>query len=182
MSRIHIIGSAGMGKTSLAQKAAQRLGVPHVELDDLHWRENWQQAELEDFRRDVRQALSGEAWVVDGNYSKVREIVWNRADTVVWLDYSLAVILWRLMIRTLRRAFTGEELWGGNRESLRMSFLSKDSILLWALTTYRRRRREYPQLFAQPEHAHLSIIRLRSPRQTRRWFDMLPKGEGNEAK
>jgi len=180
--RINVVGTSGSGKTTTAARLAQRLGFKHVELDALFWEPNWSGAPEDVFRRRVEQALSGERWVVDGNYSRMRDIVWGRADTVVWLDYSLLVILGRLLIRTLRRMFTGEELWAGNRESFRMSFLSKDSILLWALTTYRRRRREYPQLFTRPEHSHLSVVHLRSPRQTRRWFEALPKGERDETK
>ncbi len=104
---------------------------------------------------------------MDGNYSRVRDIIWDRADTVVWLDFPLVVIMGRLLWRTLSRIVTREDLWHGNRESARMTFCSRDSILLWALTTYRRRRRGYHALFTQPVHAHLCIIHLRSPQATR---------------
>ena len=170
MRRVHIVGTSGSGKTTIAQRLAARLEVPHVELDALHWEPGWAEAPLEVFRRRVSEALHGETWVVDGNYSKVRGIIWERADTVVWLDFSLAVIMGRLLWRTLRRILTREELWHGNRENLKMTFCSRDSILLWALTTYRRRRREYPALFAQPAYAYLHVIRLRSPRKTRKWL------------
>ncbi|MCD6345684.1 MAG: adenylate kinase [Anaerolineae bacterium] len=170
MQRVHVVGTSGSGKTTSAQRLAARLEVPHVELDALYWGPGWAGSPPEVFRWRVSEALSGEAWVVDGNYSRVRDIIWERADTVVWLDFPLAVIMARLLWRTLSRIVTREELWHGNRESARMTFFSRDSILLWALTTYRRRRREYPALFAQPEHAHLRIIHLRSPRATRAWL------------
>jgi hypothetical protein len=142
-----------------------------VELDALHWGPNWTEVENSIFRELTAQALSGDAWTTDGNYSAVRDIVWGRADTVVWLDYSLPVILGRVTWRTIRRSLTGEELWSGNRERFRNSFLSRESIIWWALRTYRRRRREYPMLFSQPQHAHLEIVRLRSPRAARKWLD-----------
>jgi hypothetical protein len=126
------------------------------------------------------QALSGGAWVTDGNYSKVRDIVWCRAHTVVWLDYALPVILGRLVWRTVRRLVRREELWNQNRERFAGAFLSRDSIILWALQTYRRRRREYPVLFGRPECAHLLVVRLRSPREARRWLDGLPATGGEE--
>jgi adenylate kinase family enzyme len=168
--RIHVIGVSGSGKTTLASRIAHLLDIPHVELDSLHWGPDWTPVPLEVFRVRTAQALSGDRWAVDGNYSKVRDIVWSRADTVVWLDYPLRVIMGRLAWRTLRRVVTREALWGGNRELVWMTLFSRDSILLWALQTYRRRRQEYPALLAQPEHAHLRVVRLRSPQKTESWL------------
>jgi adenylate kinase family enzyme len=176
--RIVVIGTSGSGKTTAAAAVAQRLGVPHVELDALHWESNWTPAPVDVLRERVRQALSGDAWTVDGNYGKVRDLVWTRADTVVWLDYSLPVIMSRLLRRTVRRVVTREELWGGNRESWRQTFMSRESILLWALQSYKRRRRQYPELLARPEYAHLAVVHLRTPGATRRWLstiDHLPR-------
>jgi adenylate kinase family enzyme len=121
----------------------------------------------------VSEAVDGDVWVVDGNYSKSRDIVWPRADTAVWLDFSLWVILWRLLRRTIARTLTQEELWSGNRERVRTAFLSRDSLFVWALQTYRRRRRSYPLLLSRPEHAHLAVVRLRSPRAAAVWVAAL---------
>ena len=168
--RIHVVGTTGSGKTTLAQRLAQLLRISHIELDALHWGPNWALPMVEEFRERVAEALSGDRWVVDGNYGKVRDIVWARADTVVWLDYALPVIMGRLLWRTIRRGVTREELWSGNRERLWNHFFSRDSLLLWALQTYPRRRREYPMLLAKPEYAHLAVVRLRSPRATKDWL------------
>jgi adenylate kinase family enzyme len=173
LQRIVVIGTSGSGKTTLAGQLAGKLGLVHIELDALHWRPDWQMAPLPEFRASAAEAVSQERWALDGNYSKVRDIVWARADTVVWLDYSLPRIMWQLLRRTLSRSFKREELWAGNRESVRTSFFSRDSILLWALTTYRRRRRNYPQLLALPEHSHLHVVHLRSPRETADWLASL---------
>lgn len=176
MKRINVVGTSGSGKTTFARQIGQRLGIPHVELDALHWEPNWQEAPVEIFRQRVETALSGDAWVVDGNYSVMRFVVWGRADTIVWLDFSFLVIFSRILKRTARRVFIREELWGtGNRESLRMALFSRDSILLWVLKTYRRRRREYPQLFSLPEYAHLQVIRLQSPRRAAAWLSELER-------
>ncbi len=168
--RIAVVGTSGSGKTTLARALAQRLGVSHVEMDALHWEPNWTDAPLTVFRARVAHALRGESWVIDGNYSKVRDLVWMRADTIVWLDYPLPLVLWRLVRRTFWRAIRREELWGGNRERLATAFLSRDSILLWAITSQPRHRRDYPALFQKPEYAHLVVVRLHSPRQTAAWL------------
>lgn len=174
--RIVVVGTSGSGKTTLASRLAQHLEIPHVELDALHWDPNWTQVSRQVFRERITQALSSETWATDGNYSTAREVIWPRADTVVWLDYSLAVILWRITSRTIRRIVTREELWNENRERFSTSFLSRDSIILWSLQSYRRRRREYPLLFAQPEHAHLRVVHLRSPKEARQWVNAQGRG------
>jgi len=155
----------------MARRLAEGLGLPHVELDALHWGPGWTLPPIEEFRQRTAEALAGEAWTVDGNYSRVRDIVWRRADTLVWLDYALPVVLWRVISRTVVRVARREELWSGNRESLRNSFLSRDSIILWALKTYRRRRREVPILLGQPEYSHLKVVHLRSVRRARQWLE-----------
>ncbi len=168
-NRVVVVGTTGSGKTTLARALATSWDRPHVELDALHWEPNWQAAPADVFRKRVAEALNGSHWVVDGNYTQVRDIVWARADTLIWLDYPLRVILTRLIRRTIRRVVTREELWNGNRERWRDQ-LSRDSIVLYALQTYRARRREYAQLIGHPEHAHLRTIRLRSPRLTEAWL------------
>lgn len=170
MQRIAVIGTTGSGKTTLAFRLARRMGIPHVELDSLHWDPGWTAAPREQFRARVAHALGGDSWVTDGNYSAVRDIVWARADTVAWLDYALPVILTRVTGRTLRRVLTRQVLWNQNRERFREAFFSRESIILWALTTYRRRRREIPVILARPEHAHLSVVHLHSPRAADRWL------------
>jgi hypothetical protein len=62
-----------------------------------------------------------------------------------------------------------ERLYSGNRETFRKAFLSRDSILLWVLRTYHRRRREYPALFEQPVYGHLTVIELHTPREAERF-------------
>lgn len=171
--RIAVVGTTGSGKTTMARRIAGRLAIKHVELDALHWGPDWTPAPIERFRELTAQALDEDAWVVDGNYGKVRDIVWGGADTVVWLDYPLLVVLGRLVWRTLRRIITREELWQGNRERFPAQFASRDSLFLWALRTYPRRRREYPALLQRPEYAHLTVVHLRSPRAARNWLASL---------
>lgn len=170
MQRISIVGTSGSGKTTLARQISQRLAIPHVELDALHWEPNWVEVPDEVMRDRVSQALFCNSWVVDGNYSAVRDIVWGKADTVVWLDYPLWVIMKQLVWRTFWRSVTREEVCNGNRETLQKALFTRDSILLWALQTYRKRRREYPILFQKPEYAHLEVVCMRSPKSTGDWL------------
>jgi len=178
--RIVVVGVTGSGKTTTAAHLARILGIPHIELDSLHWQPNWVMTELELFRQLVSQAISSTNWVTDGNYKKVSDLVWARATTIVWLDYSLPVILGQLAWRTLKRIITREELWNGNRESVRGTFFSKDSLFLWALQTYPRYRKMYRQTFASPENAHLQVIHLRSRRETAGWLKYVEEFSAQE--
>ena len=181
MKRILVIGTTGSGKTTLARKLAQRLGNPHIELDSLFWEPNWVQAEYEVFRDRVSTATASECWIADGNYtSKARDILWGRADTVVWLDYSLLLIMWQLVTRTLRRVVRREELWNGNRESLREQLFTRDSLFLWAIKTHGTFRRHFRYLLEQPEFARLQLVQLRSPRETAKWLKNLDADERGE--
>ncbi len=170
-TRIVVVGSSGAGKTALARRLASRLGVPHVELDALHFAEDWVEVPDAVFAERIGPATASGGWVVDGNYSAVtRGLVWPRAHAVVWLDYPLRTCAWRLLRRTVARSWRREELWHGNHESWRMSFASRDSILLWLLRTFRRRRREFEAAMSDPAHAHVAFVRLHSPREAERWL------------
>jgi adenylate kinase family enzyme len=118
---------------------------------------------LNDFRMVVEKETSNDQWVSDGNYSKVRDIVWGHATDVIWLNYSFPLVFSRALRRTIRRAISREELFSGNRESLRMTFFSKDSLLLWILKTYRRNRIKYRAFQTSPEWAHLQFMEFRRP-------------------
>jgi len=169
MRRVSVVGVTGSGKTTFASALAERLGVPHIELDALHWDPNWTMAELAVFRTRVAAAVEAESWVADGNYPKVRDLVWARADTVVWLDYPFPLIYGRLLRRTFRRIRTGEELWNGTRERIRNLF-ERDSVLIWAIRTYPRNRRAFPQDLASDEYQHLRVVRHRSPSEAEAWL------------
>ena len=169
-----MVGSTGSGKTTFGRELARRLGVPFVELDALAWGPNWTLVPEDLFKQRVASAVTGEAWVIDGNYNGrgARDLVWPRADTVIWLDPPLTVIFARLFERAMRRIRSREELWPGtgNRETWRNQFLSRDTLFWWALKTYRRRRRELPVILARPENAHLSVLRFHRSQDAAAWL------------
>jgi adenylate kinase family enzyme len=167
VQRISVVGNSGSGKTTLAGELAAAMGIPHLELDSVFHQPNWEPLPREEFRAAVRAFVAGDSWVVDGNYSAIRDLVWARADTVVWMDPPRRRVMRRLLLRTLTRMARGTELWNGNREEWG-NLLSPDpekSILLWAWTKDSAYRDRYLAESASPANAHLRFVRLRSQRE-----------------
>jgi adenylate kinase family enzyme len=167
MRRVSVVGNSGSGKTTLAKALAERLGSVHVELDGIYHQAGWQPLEVEEFRRRVSEVVAGERWVVDGNYSKVRDLVWARADTVVWLDLPRAAVMRQLAVRTAARGLLRRPLWNGNRERLVNLFRldPEESVLAWAWTRHAVYRSTYGQASADPAWGHLRFVRLQSRRE-----------------
>jgi len=162
-----VVGCSGSGKSTLARSLAGTLGVPHVELDAVYHQPGWTPLEVEEYRRRVVEATERRAWVVDGNYSAVQDIVWGRADTVVWFDLPLSVVMSRTVRRTVRRVVTREELWNDNREpfSNLYSLNPERNIIVWSATRHRVYRRRYAEAAEDPRWAGLHFVRLRSQRE-----------------
>ena len=161
------MGCSGSGKTTLALSLARTLCVAHVELDAIFHQPRWTPLDDDTFRTRVGQALEALGWVVDGNYSTVRDIVWQRADTVVWFDLPYAVVMARTIRRTVQRVVTRQELWNGNREpwSNLYSWKPEKSIIVWAATRHKVYRRRYRAAEHDPRWAGLDFVRLRSQRE-----------------
>ena len=165
MKRVSVLGGSSTGKSTLARELAWRLGVPCIELDALHHGPNWEEVPADVLRARVEEALAAapDGWVVDGNYhGKLGLLVQERADTAVLLDLPFGLALRRVLGRTARRIVSREELWNGNRESLRIAF-SRESIVWWVLKTHRTQAAKWAaRLDTLP---HLDVVRLRSPRE-----------------
>jgi adenylate kinase family enzyme len=171
--RMVVIGTTSSGKSTLAKQIADTFGLDFIELDALYWEPNWKAAETDTFRERVEHATEAEKWIVAGNYSKVRDIVWSRAEAVIWLDYPFPIVFWRMLIRTIRRGVTQEELWNGNREKFwwHLKLWSDDSLFKWLFKTYWRRKRETPILLSQLENTHLKAIHFKHPREAQKWLE-----------
>jgi hypothetical protein len=149
-----------------------------VELDALYFGPKFSTVPLSVLRERTSAAIAGDRWVTDGNKSAVRDLVWPRADTIIWLDYPLVVSLWRLGRRALWRTsvLQAQAAEAGGKTGLPRQFLSAAKGVLLALRSHMGQRREYPRMFAEPENQHLAFVRLRSPRATRRWLARVIEG------
>jgi len=160
--RFIVVGTSGSGKSTFARALAENQGCPHVELDDLFWGPNWTPKHPDEFEELARRAADGDRWVIDGNYSPVREIVWPKGTHVVWLNFGRTTVMLRVLRRTVWRAVSRQPLWHGNRESVRQAFFSRKSILVWSATTYTKTKIRYAKLRTENAYPHLQWFELRS--------------------
>jgi adenylate kinase family enzyme len=167
--RVSVVGNSGSGKSTLAAALAGHLAAPWIELDSIYHQPGWVPLPHDEFRARVEALAAGDVWVIDGNYTAVQDLVWARADTVVWIDLPRPLVMRRIMARTFRRAARRQELWNGNREPW-SNWLTLDperSIIMWSWTQHAKYRVRYQQAMADPAWAHLSFVRLRSPADVR---------------
>jgi hypothetical protein len=170
VERIAVVGVTGSGKTTFARQLSARLGVPHVELDALYWQPNWTKADPDLLRAKIACEVARPGWVIEGNYSILRDLIWAAADTLVWLDYPLVLVFGRLLRRTICRTLAHEMLWGTNREQFWPNLIPPNGLFPWLFKTHPRYRREFPIALGRPEYAHLQLVRLRTPAQTAAWL------------
>jgi adenylate kinase family enzyme len=165
--RIWVVGTSGSGKSTLARAIRERTALPWVQLDSLYHQPNWTPLPEIEFRAVVDQVVANDAWVVDGNYAAIGDLVLARADTVVLLDLPRHVVMRQIVWRTVRRAVTREELWNGNRERLRDLFsLKKErSMIVWSWATHGKARKRFVAAQADPTHHALRFVQLQSRRQ-----------------
>jgi len=173
MKRIIIVGTTGCGKSVLAEKLSQKFALSVTDLDDLYWQPGWIPVSLDEFVHKVDKATSSPAWIISGNYSRLRDLVWERADTVIWLDYGFWLIMHQLLIRSVSRVINKTPVCNGNIETWKRLF-SKDSILIWMLKSFTKKRREYGTLTNDRSNfAQISFFRLHSPADTEKFLESL---------
>jgi adenylate kinase family enzyme len=174
--RVSVVGTSGSGKSTVGRKLAETLGVPFLELDGVNHQPDWTPLPEDEFRLVVAAAVEGDGWVIDGNYTTVRDLVWARADTVVWLDLPKRVVMQQIFWRTLRRVALRKELWNGNRERWRnfFSWKPEESVISWAWHKHGEYRERYGAAAADPANAHLRFVRLTSRRDISRFLAKVP--------
>lgn len=160
-----MVGNSGSGKSTLGFRLATLIGGPHIELDAINHQPGWVALPADELRSRVEDLTSGDRWVVDGNYSAVREsVVWPRADTVIWLDLPRRLVMRQVTRRTLGRVLLRKELWNGNRETLR-TLVTRDpdrSVIMWAWSRHSSVHDRYRAAAEDPRWSHLDFIRVGS--------------------
>lgn len=183
MKRVSVVGNAGSGKSRLAERIARTLGVPYVELDAIHHLPGWEPIDPDEFLARLTAVSATDEWVIDGNYRivVVDGPVWQRADTVVWLDLPRRTVMRQVTVRTLRRITRREELWNGNREPMRnlWAWDPYRSIIRWAWTQHTKYQDRFSSAMASPTFDHIDFVRLRSHEEAEQWIRTLSTSQAS---
>ena len=160
-----VVGSSCAGKTTISKEIAKIFGINHTELDSVFWLTNWGERPDDDFRRIVDELTSRDSWVIDGGYTRLHDLTLGRADVIVWLNYSFIRVFCRAFFRTVKRSITGKEIFSGCRETFYSSFLTKDSILWWVLTTWKKKRIQCRKIFDDKAFGDKEYEELRTQKE-----------------
>jgi len=160
-NKVVVIGANGSGKTTFAGKLSRALGIPHVELDSVYWQPDWGELPRDEFRKSVDEITSKDQWIIDGNYARNQDITLLRADTVIWLDYPFLKVIYNVAKRSVTRVVNKKPLWHNNTESFGRMF-SKESIILFAIRTYNRKRKRYKKLIQDEEYKNRNWVIIKS--------------------
>ncbi len=172
--KISVVGNSGSGKSTAAARIASALGLARLELDSIRHQADWQELPDDEFRAQTVQFMDShhDGWVIDGNYSIVQPLVWDRVTDIVWLDIPRAQNMRNIVWRTVSRALMRTELWNGNRERLRnlWSLDPYKSMIVWTWTRHHVIRKRYESAMNNPDLAHVRFARLKSREALEQWI------------
>ncbi len=154
------------GKTTLARAIARKYSLEHIELDQIANLPGWNRRPSEEFRQIVeeRMAANPNGWVTDHFHSDVVDMIHERADSVIVLHLPYPTMLWRRTLRSLKRAWTGEEVCGGNVETFRQHLFSKESAIL-EMWQKRDRYRRISETISKVAREGVDFYVIRSSRE-----------------
>lgn len=161
--KIIVLGSSCSGKTTLGQRLAIINQAKHIDLDDLNWLPGWKARPSDELNKRLADSLWGESkWIITGNYRNTHSLTMPMATSVVWLDFPLRLILWRMLKRTLQRILRKELVCNGNYETVWGTFFDKDNLFAYTIRTYKKRKEQFSGL--QDTYPHLKIFHIESPK------------------
>ena len=159
-----MIGPGGSGKSTFARRLGQLLGIQVLHLDSFYWRAGWTKPANEDWIKTVDELIGGESWIVDGNYGGTLAQRVERCDTIIFLDLSRLLCVWRVTKRRLTyRNRSRPDMAEGCNEKLDSEFIS------WVWNYSHRSRPKVIKLINENQ-ASKKIVWLRSNSDVERFL------------
>lgn len=134
MNRIMVIGCSGAGKSTLSRRLHAILGLELISLDQSYWKPDWTEPDKATWTGVVKKLAEKEDWIIDGSYGGTMDIRIQKADTIIFLNYSTRVCLSRVIKRTIKH---WRKVRPGMAEGCRERF---DLNFLHYVITFKRKR------------------------------------------
>ena len=163
-NKIVVVGPNGSGKTTFAKKLSDNLNLPFYELDSISWLPDWKELPNAEFRERINEITQNDKWIIDGNYARNQDLTIGKAETVIWLNYSIVKSVYRVVKRSAYRMYTQKPLWHNNRESFRRALSPKNSIILFAMKSFKGKNARYEQMMMKNDFKTINWIRIRNKR------------------
>ncbi|MSS72032.1 MAG: DNA topology modulation protein [Candidatus Latescibacteria bacterium] len=168
MQKVLIIGSGGAGKSTLAVRLGELLGLPVIHLDTLYWKPGWEATPQDDWKRIIAEMVQRERWIMDGNYGGTLEERLKACDTVIFLAFSRLICLCRVFKRVaIYRGRSRPDLNPGCPEQL------PDREFLSWIWSYPRKRMPKILETLKALEGQKKIFILKSPSEARRFIDTI---------
>jgi adenylate kinase family enzyme len=174
-NRIAVIGPTGGGKTTFAEKLSGLINIRHVEMDSIFWKPGWEEPSKEEFRKKIKEVTAETEWIIDGNYAGIQDLTLSRAETIIWLDTGKFLSVYRVFMRSLKRIINKKKLWNINNESIKRLFTPKDSIVLFAYRSHKRKKSRYTKLFVNSKNNNFKVIRIKNKTEEKDFWNSIIK-------
>ncbi len=169
MKRVLVIGPGGAGKSTFARQLGEALNIKVNHLDVAYWRSGWSKPAEDGWLQTVSQLVSGDSWILDGNFGGTLELRLKHCDTIVFLDMPRLLCLWRVVKRRLLyRNRSRPDMAEGCNEKLDLEFV------LWVWNYARRSRPKVIKLLREQAEGK-EVVWLRSRREVRSFLDAVKR-------
>ena len=134
MERICIIGGSGTGKTTLSNNLGKELNLPVYHIDGIHHLKDWEIRDKNERDQIILEKVSQSKWIIDGTYRSTLQQRLEKADCVIYLDYSTFAQIIGILKRFIKNHGKEKEEIPGCKERMNWKFF-------WFVVNWRKTRR-----------------------------------------
>lgn len=134
MERICIIGGSGTGKTTLSNNLGRELNLPVYHIDGIHHLKDWKIRDKYERDKIILEKVAQPKWIIDGTYRFTLQERLEKADCVIYLDYSTFAQIIGVLKRFIKGHGKEKEEIPGCKEQMNWDFF-------WFVVNWRKNKR-----------------------------------------